>query len=225
MLKLEHKFYSKSPQDQKKIMVIIGGITGLLAISIIVISVIFRAYFLIFVIAILLSIIAPFIDAPTGRKNGSLIYYSPLFITTKERKGTIIMHGGTLFDYVFAVDPKLSGAQRKKLIILGYLKGLIKLIEAYEHAQKEDIIVRGTSYIINERTANKIGLKTVKTDASQWFILVFNYIPLTISYSYAKGKLSFPSLSRIKTYEGRMGDLIKQKDRLNALATRLMASG
>lgn len=123
-----------------------------------------------------MSIIAPFFDTPSLAKQGELIYYSPLFLTEKGKNGVITMHGGTLFDYYYVLDRTLNGTQRTKLIIKGYLDGLLNLIEEYEGKVPNLIKIKGTSYIINERTANKIGLKKVKTSLLQSFILGFNIL-------------------------------------------------
>ncbi|MBK6266185.1 hypothetical protein JKA74_14160 [Marivirga sp. S37H4] len=163
-------------------------------------------------ITITLSVIAPFFDTPSLSKSGQLIYYAPLLLAEKEKNNLIIIHGGTLFDYYFVINKDLNGRQRTNFIIKNYLEGILKLIEAYEGKANDSIKIKGTSYILNERTAKKIGFRTVRTDPIQKVILIYNYVNLTISYSIAKAKLSFPNLKEIKTFEADLNDLIEHKE-------------
>ncbi|WP_237590116.1 hypothetical protein [Polaribacter sargassicola] len=138
-----------------------------------------------------------------------MIYYSSLFITEKPKNGLIKIHGGTLFDYYFVIDKKWNGKQRTKFIIQQYLEGLLNLIEKYEN--DEQIKIKGTSYIINKRTAEKIGFKVDKIDALQKITLMYNYFNILISNSIAKKQLSFPNLSRTKTFYTDIGQLVERK--------------
>jgi len=155
---LNHRFYNKNKKEQNRILIVLA----IYSLAIILLSVIISIYSGIYLIGILtfaitLSIIAPFFDMLSLKKNGRMIYYSPLFITEKPKNGLIKIHGGTLFDYYFVIDKKMNGKQRTNFIIQQYLDGLLHLIEKYKDDKK--IKIRGTSYIINERTAEKIGFE------------------------------------------------------------------
>lgn len=144
-----------------------------------------------------------------------MIYYSPLFITEKPKNGLIKIHGGTLFDYYFVIDKKMNGKQRTNFIIQQYLDGLLHLIEKYENDKKMKI--RGTSYIINKRTAEKIGFEIVETDILQKIILIYNYFNILISNSIAKNKLSFPKLNKTKTFDADVSQLLERKEYIEKL--------
>lgn len=144
-----------------------------------------------------------------------MIYYSPLFITEKPKNELIKIHGGTLFDYYFVIDTKMNGTQRTNFIIQQYLEGLLHLIEKYEKDKKMKI--RGTSYILNRRTAEKIGFEIVETDILQKIILIYNYFNILISNSIAKNKLSFPKLNKTKTFEAEVGQLLERKEYIEKL--------
>ena len=165
--------------------------------------------------SITLSIIAPLFDMPSLKKNGGVIYYSPLFISEKPKNGLIKIHGGTLFDYYFVIDKKMNGKQRTNFIIQQYLDGLLHLIEKYENDKK--IKIRGTSYIINKRTAEKIGFEIVETDILQKIILIYNYLNILISNSIAKNKLSFPKLNKTKTFDADLSQLLERKEYIEKL--------
>ena len=207
---LNHKFYTKGKKEQNKTLFLISiGSLTIIILSIIVS--ILTGLFLIPVIAIpvTLSIIAPFLDMPSLKSSGRIIYFSPLFIAEQPREGTIHVHGGTLFDYVFVIDRALNGRQRTEFILQQYLSGLLNLMEKYK--DEKQLKIRGTSYIINERTAQKLGFKTVPTNLFQRFILGYNYFNILISNSIAKNKVSFPKLSNTKTFEAKIIYLLERK--------------
>ena len=219
-----HPFFQKSEKEQGQFQIKVGLVALVVNVLLSGLLVYLGFYFLpaIF-LAITISIIAPFIDVPTLVKNGGMIYYSPMFLAEKEKNGIITIHGGTLFDYYFMIDRKLNGKQRTNLIMLYCLEGMINLIEKYEKEPAHNVQVRGTSYIINERTANKIGLVKTKTNGGQQLILIFNYFNLMSSYSIAKAKLSFPNLGKTNSFQGEMVDLIDRKEYLISLKKRLQS--
>lgn len=217
-----HKYYSKSSLEQTQIQLRIVIIALLFNLTVVALSVFSGLYFFIFLsIAITLSIIAPFFDVPTLKKKGELVYYSSLFTAEKERNGIIRIHGGSLFDYVFVIDRTLSGKQRTSFILQQYLEGILNLVGAYENRQDTAVKIKATTYILNERTANKIGLKMVKTDFSQKLILIYNYVNIFISNSIAKERLSFPKITTINTFEGEIDKLAEQKELISKLNNKL----
>jgi hypothetical protein len=220
---LNHRFYNKNKKEQNRILIVIA----ICSIIIILLSVIMAIYSGIYLIGILtfsitLSIIAPFFDMPSLKKNGRVIYYSPLFITEKPKNGLIKIHGGTLFDYYFVIDKKMNGKQRTNFIIQQYLDGLLHLIEKYENDKK--IKIRVTSYIINKRTAEKIGFEIVETDILQKIILIYNYFNILISNSIAKNKLSFPKLNKTKTFDADVSQLLERKEYIEKLNNSLKST-
>jgi len=174
--------------------------------------------------AIIISIIAPFFDVPSMKKSGRLVYFSPFFLAEKERNGVIRIHGGTLLDYVFVIDRSLSARQRTTQIFISYIEGILNLLESYQGHDLNKIKVRGTSYIINDRTASMAGLRMVKTDIIQIILLIFNYPNLVVSHSLSKGRLSFPRIGNINTHEGTLGEVEKHRDSLVRLRTKLTSS-
>ena len=221
-MKLEHGFYLKSNKEQVWIQVRIGFI-ALLILALVFLICWITGFFLPLVttVPIILSLIAPFFDVPSLKKRGDLVYYSPLFLAEKQKNGKIIVHGGTLFDYVFMIDRSLNGRERSVLIIGQYLEGLVKLIDQLQKNNSENLTIRGTSYILNRRTAKKIGFQVVQTDFLQRFILIYNYLNLVCANSLAKGKITFPKLNEIQTFEAGLDDLLERRDFVNSLRLKL----
>ncbi len=218
---MRHQFYQKTASEQKRILWTTGTFLLFVCSLILVTSYLSKFYLLGCLIPILFLTAAPFIDLPMGKKSGKFIYYSPLFITEPKKNNKIVVHGGTLFDYLYTITPDLEGRERTKFVLYGYLLGLINLISEYEKRDQADLQIRGTSYIINEQTASRFGLQPVQTDFLQFLILVLNYIPITISYSFIKQRLHFPKISKIKTYEGELSELIRNKEKLIHLKNQL----
>lgn len=209
---MNHNYYLKSNKEQTQIQIKIVLFALSFNSIILALSIFSGLYFFIILSTIItLSIIAPFIDIPTLKKSGKLIYYSSLFITEKEKNGIIIIHGGSLFDYVFVIDRKLNGKQRTNFILQKYLEGILNLMDVYEKNHNTAVKIKGTTYILNDRTANKMGLKIIKTDFIQKIILRYNFVNVLISNSIAKKKISFPRINKIKTFEGELNELIEHK--------------
>ncbi|MFN0290405.1 hypothetical protein [Pedobacter helvus] len=219
---MEHRFYQKTKKEQTRIQVLVGLITLTILLLIIILSWWTKMYLLIFIaLPVIISLVAPFFDAPSLKESGRVVYLSSLLLAEIPKKGIMKIHGGTLFDYFFVIDRKMNGKQRTNFILSKFLQGLLKLIEEKRNTNEDELIIRGTSYIINERTAKLIGLKVIETDNLQKFILIFNYVNLLVSQSFAKGKLSFPRLSNIKTFEMKISELIEKEAVIEKLSERI----
>lgn len=217
---MNHSFYTKTHTEQNQILIKIGIGTFVIVLTLILVLVFLELYSLSFLILVIsLSMVAPFFDVPFLKRSGKLIYYSPLFITEKPKGGILKIHGGTLFDYYFVIEKSMNGKQRTNFIIQQYLEGLLALMETYKADSTIKLV--GTSYILNTRTAEKMGFKIVKTDLFQKFILAYNYINILISNSIAKDKLSFPNINETKTFEAEFSDLLAHKEYIEKLNHKL----
>ncbi|MTI26277.1 hypothetical protein [Fulvivirga kasyanovii] len=220
MKKTEHAFFAKPVRQQNLFVWKVGAGLLLCILGVLTLAWVLNFYLLVLVVPVLIAVAAPFIDVPMGVKTGQFTHYSPLFIASREHKGEVVVHGGTLFDYYFNLK-EVKPTDRKKVILLSYLKGLISVVENYEHEGREDLVIKGTSYMINERTARKMGFRLIATDSFQKIILILNYIPVLIAYSYSKGKLSFPDLSKVITLKASVKTLAEHKAAMLRLVQRL----
>lgn len=219
---MEHKFYQKSKREQNRaqLMVALGAFAFNLCV--LLLSVLSGFFLLVMLsVGMTLSVVAPFFDTPSLKEQGKLTYYSPLFLAEKEKDGVISVHGGTLFDYVYVIDRQLSGKQRTNFILQGYLEGLLALIKECEALNNPSIKVKGTSYILGKRTAERLGFAEVKTDFVQKVVLIYSYINLTLSHSIAKAQLSFPKLGNVRTFEADLCTLIDRKEFVLELREKL----
>ncbi|UGU16561.1 hypothetical protein LS482_01525 [Sinomicrobium kalidii] len=213
-------FYTKSKKEQLKFQVrllLFSLLINALIACLLYLAVPALLFLIPFFVVITLSVIAPFFDVPSLVRKGHLRYFSSLLLSEKEKDGIITIHGGTLFDYYFTIPKSLEGKQRTSFILSEYLKGLLNI------ARKEDdnVVIQGTSYIINERTARKIGLKKVRTNGIQQLILLYNYFNLVVSLYFVKNKIIFPKISRINTYRGKLSDIKEHKDYITTMLNRV----
>lgn len=115
----------------------------------------------------------------------------------------------------------MKAKERRNFILQQYVEGLLRLMTNYKTDEK--LIIRGTSYIINKRTAKKIGFEICETDSLQKIILYYNYFNILISNSIAKKKLYFPNLNNAKIFEAHIDQLLEKKEyieKLNVSLTR-----
>jgi len=216
---MKHPYYQLSLQARKrfqwKVILILFGIlvfSGLLAY-------VTKSILPLFLIFAGLSTLATFIDVPQGIEKGNLVRYSPMFLTSVERKQKIQLHGGTLFDYYFCLPKYKSASERKKVVLLAYLEGLLHLIEAKKESPETSLL--GTTYILNERTATKLGFTIIPPQIGQKLLLILNYIPLLVANSMLHKKLSLPKLSKSIGIETNIAKLQQQKKRIEALVVKL----
>ena len=211
----ERLTHSEKTKYKLKVICILLVITALSA----VLAYLLQSTLSLLLILLVLNSLAPFLDVPMGIKKGNLVRYSPMFITSKEVKNKIQLHGGTLFDYYFCLPQFNSASKRKKEVLLAYLNGLLNLIEQKESSPKLQVL--GTTYILNPRTAKKLGFSVVKPQVGQKMILIFNYIPILIANSLLHKKIVFPNISSCIGLKAEIKDLARQKERILELTNRI----
>jgi hypothetical protein len=220
--RLQNKFYLKSEQQQRIFQVKMVSLLVLFLLPIFFISYILKMYVAnAFSIWISLSILAPFFDVPSMVKRKQLKYYSALLLAEKKKKKSIIIHGGTLFDYFFSIDKNIDGKKRKTLILQQYIEGLTELIKEYRNSDNPNLMIKGTTYILNEKTGKKLGFTPERPGFVQALILIFNYPNLLVAKSFANGKLSLPNLTRIRTFKTTLSKLVENEALIGDLNERL----
>jgi hypothetical protein len=216
-----HRFYSLTSSQQRwfQLKLAIGFIALNLVIGLflMLIGLPFLSFFM---FAVSLSVFAPFVDVPLGVKSGNLHYYSPLLIGEKIRNNRLVLHSGSLFDYYFVINKEHSVGEIKKQVFSAYVDGLLTLINEYENKQPTEISIKATSYILNVRTARKLGLKLTSPDRLQRLILYFNYINLTCALSLLNKKITWPNIQKMASYEGKLDTLINKKNDLILMRNR-----
>lgn len=214
-------FFKKSKNEQRQILAIVASGVVVFNTLVAALCMLLNVYWmLLFSIPISISIVAPFFDVPTMVKRGKLQYLSPFLLAEKGKDNTITLHGATLFDYVFVLDKNMSGNERTKTIIKGFIQGLIQLIQDYDET-KRPTIIKGTSYVLSAKNVNALGFRTVKTSFVQRIVLLYNYLNLMCAISFVKRKITLPKITNIISFEGDLELITKNKDALLHLRDRI----
>lgn len=154
-------------------------------------------------------------------KTGKLHYFSPLFLTEIPHSEVIKIHGGSLFDYFFVLDKKMSARERKIFILFNYLDGLDQMIETLKNQENPPEIIEATTYFLKEGTAKKIGFVSREPKLIDRMLFYFNYFNLLLSTSMAKSKIHFPRLDNLKTYCISMENLRNNQQYIRELKSNL----
>jgi len=179
-------------------------------------------FFLIFIVAPL----GQFFTTPFFRLIGLYRYLSPMLLVFGASDKKYDLHNGTSFDYLFVMRKYKPGIKLRQKNLEYYLGGLLRIVEKIENKSlSENVIVRGSSYFLSDRTAKRLGFQLSKTNIVEELNILANYLDLIWMYSLAQGELVFPSLKNIKTAEIKGTDLVANKTKLKALFSFLRRNG
>ncbi len=181
-------------------------------------------------IAYILILIVPssiqFFGAPIAKLSGLHKYLSPMLLVNSANDKKYEIHNGTTFDYLMVMNNVKSGPEFSKKMLVYYLEGLLKIIEKIETNElSENVLIQGSSYFFNERTAKKLGFKLSKTNVAIKINMLVNYLDLIWMYSLSQGRLTFPNLINMQTVSVKGKYLVMNKTKLNELRLFLSRSG
>lgn len=192
------------------IFAIIFSIAGIL-ISVLILSFV---YFPLWLLAIpVIKTIGHFSIAPLMRLTGFLNYYSPMLLVVRTAYNKWELHNGTTFDYILNMKWKQKGAIASKFIMINYLKGLLKIINEIEEKKiSNEITILGISYIINKKTAERLGFTVERPNIYRRILFVIDYFTLFLMYSFSKGKIAFPNVFKVKKMKISGSRLVASKE-------------
>lgn len=222
MLPTPHKFYLKSKSQQNLYFTLLIGGLCLVVLFIGLLSWYFDNYFINVLIPILALNVAPFLDVPMGKRKGRFMYFSACFITEWHPDGRLILHGGTLFDYWFTIDKRMSAKERLRLILKLYLEGLLNLINYFEEKKEADIRIIGTTFFINKRNLNRLGFEVVPTSVFQALLIGINYFTISGALSFVNRSLTFFSFKNMYSFETDLSTLSDKKEIITQLYKHLI---
>ncbi|MDQ3557552.1 MAG: hypothetical protein M3409_12375 [Gemmatimonadota bacterium] len=163
--------------------------------------------------------------APFFRLAGIHRYFSPLLFAEAPEPGTLVVHGGTLWDYLLHLRWSERGRATRRRTLGFYLDGFLAIAADVERGRlSPDTTITGTSYFFNERTARSFGFALHPVDPAQRRELLLNFPVLLCKTSFAEGRLAVPDLSRLRRASITGAGLLRSRDRMRALRARLRQS-
>ena len=170
----------------------------------------------------LMAVAAQFFTAPVLYLIGHLRYYSPLLLVEGPTPALYRIHGGTSFDYFVHLRWADRGAPARRKTMRWYLQGLLAIADEVEAGKVPGSVrIVGTSYVFGERTARRLGFTVEPPDPAMRGGLMLNYLNLFWKYSFARGRLAFPNLKRIRQAATTGDELLRHRPRIQALLDRI----
>jgi len=174
---------------------------------------------------LLLPIIAPFLNlfsVPFFRLIGFYKYLNPYVISTVQTNESYDLHNVFTFDYLVNFKWADRGKKAQKILLAHYFKALLTIIDRIESGQLVDTVkIVGHSYFFSNRTADKLGF-TVSKGPIFWVVnSSLQFIELTYLYSFSQGRWAIPKFWKVKKAEIVGSDLVKKKELLKGLVSRL----
>ena len=113
---------------------------------------------------------------------------------------------------------KQKGADASKFIMINYLKGLLKIITEIEQKKvSNEITILGISYIINKKTAERLGFTVEKPGIYRRFLFFIDYFTLFLMYSFSKGRIAFPNIFKVKKVRITENKLVASKEKIKQI--------
>jgi len=219
MLSTPHRFYSWSRTKQNLFLFFCYSLFFL--IILLSFSGLFFGHIWSLCLFPLIFIPAQLVDTPTGMRRGRLLYFSPLFLVEQDKDNNFILHGGSLFDFLFVFKWHDAGETARRRLVTDFLSGLLAFTHYLKANDLGDAVVKGSSYFFSYRNAKRYGFDVDSTAQSQQIILSMNYIVILATYSFTRGKLALPPISHMKTVQSTGATLIKHQERLSSSLTRI----
>lgn len=220
----DHRFFARSREQQNRLLALFVLVTLAGVLAIVAVAFWTGAYAVTLLAAVWIMVCAPFIDVPTGARSGKLWYWSALLIAERPRDGRMRLHGATLFDYAFILDRRTSRPVRRQRILSGYMGGLRALIDAFQSGEIDDVLLTGTTHIAGPRTLSRLGFETRPLEPVQTVLLIMNFPLLFLAESFANGRLVIPRVGRIRSFECRVSELARRRDRIGRVLAHLQRS-
>ncbi len=170
----------------------------------------------------ILSPLFNLITVPVFRLMGFYKYLNPYVLSSVQTDKHYDLHNVFTFDYLVNFKWADRGKKAQKTLLAHYFKALLTIIDRIESGQlSESVNVVGHSYFFSDRTADKLGFKGSKGPIFWVVNSSLQFIELTYLYSFSQGKWAIPKFWKVKKAEIVGSDLVKKKEFLEGLVSRL----
>jgi hypothetical protein len=160
--------------------------------------------------------------APLFRLVGIHRYFSPLLFAEAPEAGTLVVHGGTLWDYLLHLRWSERGRAARRRTLRFYLDGFLAIAAEVERGRlSPDTTITGTSFFFSERTARGLGFALHPVEPWARRELLLSLPVLFCKTSFAAGRFAVPRLSRLRRASISGAGLLRSRERMRALRLRL----
>jgi len=162
----------------------------------------------------ILSPLFNLITVPVFRLMGFYKYLNPYVLSSVQTDKHYDLHNVFTFDYLVNFKWADRGKKAQKTLLAHCFKALLTIIDRIESGQlSESVNVVGHSYFFSDRTADSPIFWVVNSS--------LQFIELTYLYSFSQGKWAIPKFWKVKKAEIVGSDLVKKKEFLEGLVSRL----
>ncbi|MBL8111279.1 MAG: hypothetical protein JNK60_00220 [Acidobacteria bacterium] len=162
------------------------------------------------------------VSNPALRLLGVFRYHSPLLKVSLRSRRYYEVHSGTLFDYVLLFRWKDRGCRATRQILGLFLEGFLDIANAVERGEiARDTHIVGTSYFFSEKSAERLGFRLESAGLRLRLVLLVSYAELALLHSFARGRISFPNVLKVRTAVVRGDELLARRDEMRRILGRL----
>jgi hypothetical protein len=163
-----------------------------------------------------------FASAPLLHLLGHYRYYSPMLLVEKPTAEEYRIHGGTNFDYFVHLRWRDRGPPAARKTLRFYLQGLLAIADDVEDGRLPgELRIVASSHIFTPTTARRLGFELEPVGTTARLGLYLNYGNLLWKHSFARGRLAFPDLGRIRQAATTGERLARHRGSIEGLLRRL----
>lgn len=157
-----------------------------------------------------------FLSSPIMTLTRKYNYVSPMLMYIKKKDGSLELHSGTSFDYLFVMMNVRPGINWRNKMLQYYLDGLTEIVEKIRNGEiPVTSMIKGTSYFMGNSITKKIGFNISEPEEIDKVNFFLGYLDLVWMYSLSKGKLQLPKYANLRKAEISCKELLKSENILN----------
>lgn len=156
-----------------------------------------------------------FLSTPIMTLTKKYNYVSPMLMYIKKEDGTLELHSGTSFDYLFVMVKIRPGINWKNKMLHYYIVGLAQIVDKIKNGEiPETSMIKGTSYFMRNSITRKLGFNISEPEEMDKVNFFLDYLDLFWMYSLSNGKIQFPKFRNLRKAEISSRQLMKSENKL-----------
>lgn len=157
-----------------------------------------------------------FLSTPIMTLTKKYNYVSPMLMYIEKKDGTLELHNGTSFDYLFVMKNIRPGIDWRNKILQYYLDGLKEIVDKIKNGEiSETSNIKGTSYFLGNSITKRLGFRISEPEVMDKINFFIDYLDLVWMFSLSKGKIQFPKFGNLRKAEISSIKLMNSENKLN----------